>query len=185
MPMKLKTNIALIGGRGAGKSKISRKFGKLSGRVVMSTDTLISYEAGGITIARIVEENGWRDFRNKEYQILEKLNALNNIIIDCGGGIMVEAPDESVGETIETYSERKIEILKSNATVVYVKRSMKWLIGKSGHDSSRPDLVGEYSTLLERRFPWYEKTADFILDMKEIEVVDAIKILIDRFGVVD
>ncbi len=166
-----------MGGRGAGKSKISRKFGKLTNRVVLSTDTLVTYEAGGLTVDTIVSRYGWKNFRDREYEVLEKLKAMKNIIIDCGGGILVEAPDSSGPGSTEKYSERKADLLKSFCTVVYIQRDMKWLQSKSGRDSGRPDLIGEYDELLRRRFAWYEKAADRIVEMKDLEADDVAKIL--------
>ncbi|HMU84042.1 MAG TPA: shikimate kinase [Leptospiraceae bacterium] len=177
-----KSNIAFIGGRGAGKSRISRKFGKLSSRLSLSTDTLVCYEAGGIPITKIVEREGWQGFRDREYALLEKLTAMQNLVIDCGGGILVEAP-VSPGEP-EQLSARKMNLLK-NCNVVYVKRDMSWLLDRVSADLNRPDLPGGYRELLERRLPWYEKAADFVLDMRGIESDDAIALLYKKYGKIE
>ncbi len=179
--MAEKTNIAFIGGRGAGKSRISRKFGKLSGRLCLSTDTLISYEAGGIPITKIVAQEGWKGFREREYQLLGKLARMQNLVVDCGGGILVEAPESGAEERL---SSRKLDLLKS-CHVVYVKRDLNWLLEKASADLNRPDLPGGYRELLERRLPWYEQAADFVLDMRGIESDDAIALLYKRYGKVD
>ena len=54
-------NIALIGPRGVGKSKVSRKLSKLLSMPIVSTDMIAVYEAGGISIAEQIKkenENG-------------------------------------------------------------------------------------------------------------------------------
>ena len=161
-----KSSLALIGARGAGKSKLSRKLGKATGRVVLAIDSLISYEAGGRSAAAIVEEEGWSGFRDREYEVLVRVCAMPDIIIDCGGGILVEAaqsPDQP-----ESLSERKGQLLRKSATVIYVKRDLDWLLERAPLDHSRPDLGGEYRALLERRLPWYEEAADFVLDMRSL-----------------
>ncbi|MBL8020325.1 MAG: shikimate kinase [Leptospirales bacterium] len=173
-----KTNIAFVGGRGAGKSRISRKFGKGSGRLTLSTDTLVSYEAGGFPISKIVEREGWRKFRDREFELLKKLMTMQDLVIDCGGGILVEAAEDG---GLESVSARKLELLKQ-CHVVYVKRDMDWLLEKGGADSNRPDLPGAYKELLMRRLPWYESAADFILDMRGIDADDAIDLLIKKYG---
>ena len=155
-------SIALIGARGAGKSRLSRKLGKKLERSVFSTDTQISFEAGGRTIQQIVSDEGWTGFRDREYEILQKVSSMQPAIIDCGGGILVEAP-ESRG--IESFSQRKAAILQEYCIVVYIKRPMSWLLGKVEESASRPNLGGEpYEELLNRRLPWYEQVADIVLD---------------------
>ncbi|HBS04648.1 MAG TPA: shikimate kinase [Leptospiraceae bacterium] len=162
-PSNSQRSIALIGARGAGKSRLSRKLGKKLDRAVFSTDTQISFEAGGKTIQQIVSEEGWKGFRNREFEILQKVAGMQPAIIDCGGGILVEAP-ESPGAT-ESFSGRKAEILKEYCIVVYIKRPMSWLLGKVQESASRPNLGGEpYEELLNRRLPWYEQAADIVLE---------------------
>lgn len=173
------TNIALIGARGAGKSKLSRKLGKRSGRVVLSTDSLVSYEAGGRTIERIVADEGWRGFRDREYDLLKKLSGMRNILIDCGGGILVEAAPDDAPAGTEIFSERKAALLKQSAHVIYIRRDMDWLIGRVSEDSNRPDLGGDYQRLLERRLPWYESVADTILEMDGRDIEDGLDELLD------
>ena len=175
-------NLAFIGARGAGKSRISRKLGKLTGRTVLSTDTLISYEAGGESIPSIVKREGWIGFREREYNILNKIVQMKDIIIDCGGGILVEAPRKDDPEQKEYLSERKISLLKSTSTVIYVQREIDWLIKKVAGDPSRPDLSDNYRELLLRRMPWYEETADVILDMETLPGDKILDMLIERFS---
>jgi shikimate kinase len=179
--MQDKTNIAFIGARGAGKSKLSRKFGKRTGRVVLSTDTLVSYEAGGRTVARIVADEGWAGFRAREAALLDKIGAMREIVIDCGGGILVDTggdlPDGS-----EVFSERKAAKLRSIAHIVYIRRDLDWLIDRVGQDAQRPDLGGDYRRLLERRLPWYEQVADTVLEMDGRDIEDGLAWLCERFA---
>lgn len=157
------TNLALVGARGAGKSKISRKLSKKASRVLLSLDNLICYEMGGRTIQSIVEEMGWKGFRDLEWSMLAQVCQMPNVILDCGGGILVEAPIEPGAP--ERFSERKASLLKRHARVVYIKRDWDWLMSKSGLDPARPALGDDYRAILEKRLPWYEATADYVLDM--------------------
>lgn len=152
---------------------------------MLSTDTLISYEAGGRTISDIVAAEGWPGFRGREFALLKKIGTMRNIIVDCGGGILIEAPEPApTGAPVpdEIFSDRKADVLRNAATVVYVKRDIDWLIGKVfDGDAARPDLGGDYRTLLERRLPWYEHVADHVLDMHGREVEDAVQELLSRY----
>ncbi len=166
-------NIALIAPRGAGKSKLSRKLSKKTGRLYLSTDQLICYEAGGKTIKEIVETEGWLSFRNREYEILKKLTSMNHIIIDCGGGILFDI-DPITNEEIE--SERKISLLKKHTFVIYVYRDIEWLLQKVSNDSQRPSLneQKDYIEILNKRLPSYRKYADYILDMRNKEIKEGV-----------
>ncbi len=175
------SSLAFIGPRGAGKSKLSRKFGRRVDMPVFSTDTLVSYEAGGRSIPRLVAEEGWASFREREAAILKKLSGMRHIVLDCGGGILVEAP--AAEGAPETFSENKATLLRSCSRIVYIKRSMDWLLEKVKDDSSRPSLSAAraYEEILRRRLPWYEQTADFILEMGDHSIEEAIGIVLARF----
>ena len=168
----IKRNIAFIGARGAGKSKFSRKFSKVCGMPALSTDSLIVYEANGQSIERIVEQVGWTGFREQEYQLLKRLSIMEGVILDCGGGIIFEAPTGD-GER-EKLSERKVALLKSSALIVYIKRDQDWLVDKTKKkDANRPDLsTTPYNAILDYRLPLYESVADLIIDLngRDIEL---------------
>jgi shikimate kinase len=174
----MKQNFAFIGPRGAGKSRLSRKFAKKLDRLLLSTDTLISYEAGGLTIRDIVAMEGWAGFREREYRILEKVTAMPAVVIDCGGGVPVEV-DENGNEY---FSERKAHLLRERCTTIYLKRSIDWLLSRELDSSHRPALSADYHAVLQRRLPWYEKTADYVLDLTGRDVKEGIEELLDRFG---
>jgi len=55
------TNLVLIGGRGCGKSSLCRRISALDSRwQLFPLDTLVSYEADGLSIAEIVAQHGAR-----------------------------------------------------------------------------------------------------------------------------
>ncbi|MBF0196230.1 MAG: shikimate kinase [Planctomycetes bacterium] len=178
----MKNKIAFIGARGAGKSKISRKLSKRCDLPVFSTDTLVSYEAGGITIAELVKNSSWPAFRQQEYDILEKLVGMKDVIIDCGGGILVEAPDASQGRDEEAFSQRKFALLSANCHIVYLRQSKEYLINKMSPDANRPDLVGDYEKVLDRRLPWYENSADMVVDLENTKGRQAVNMILDEFS---
>jgi shikimate kinase len=176
-----KRNIALIGARGAGKSKLARRYSKLSGKLAFSTDTLVCYEAGGLTIEKIVARDGWPAFRSQEYEILKKITPMSGTIIDCGGGIFFEAADPSTG--IEPLSLRKLELIQESSYIIYLKRSIDYLLHKIvPGDHNRPDLKGSYKEILKYRLPIYEKYSNFTLDMDKLDIPAAAKLLSEKLG---
>ena len=155
-------NIALIGPRGVGKSKISRKMSKMTGLPVISTDMIAVYESGGISIEEMIRRNhgNWKNFRELEYRILKNISNAKNIILDCGGGIIFDI--DAKGN--EILSERKVKLLKSFATIIYLSQGKDYLLNKVQSDPNRPDLsaINSYEMILNRRIPLYENTADII-----------------------
>lgn len=146
----------------------------------MSTDMLISYEAGGLSIAEIVKRSGWAGFRDQEFQVLKRVCGMEDCVIDCGGGILVEAPASPDAE--ETLSERKSTLLRERTHVVYIRRGMDWLLEKTTKDANRPDLSTAYEATLKRRLPWYENAADLVLDMDKVSTEEAIELLLQKYG---
>jgi shikimate kinase len=166
------TNIALIGARGAGKSKISKKLSKLIKWQTFSTDDLISYEAGGLSIDHLVSKRGgWTGFRDREFFVLDRLVEMKGVIIDCGGGILVEAPQEKSLE--ETFSTRKANCLKRSCYTIYLQRNMDEACEKMNPDPNRPNLLGDYRKILQKRFPWYEKNNDLTIDLSTHPIKEA------------
>ena len=165
LPIGSKKNLAIIGGRGCGKSSICRRLFAHDKRFkLLSLDDLIVYEESK-SIPEIVSENSWQYFREVEFQCCAKAaNAFSEFtLIDCGGGICVDL-DEETGE--EIYSERKVNALKATAMIVYIKRDADYLASKIAGDSNRPTLseTNSFKEIMERRGPWYERAADLILD---------------------
>lgn len=175
-------NIALVGPRGVGKSKIARRLAKLTDRPVLSTDAIAVYELGGNTIADFVQENAsdWRPFRDLEFRILEKLQNAKGMILDCGGGILFDV-DENGNEIP---SIRKIQLLRSIAEVVFLDNDLEDLVAKVAGDSTRPDLslTESYRAILERRIPTYKSAAHFRLHLEGMKKEDAAKRILSLTG---
>lgn len=161
-------NIVLTGMRGVGKSNISRRLCLLTKWPVLSTDLLIEYENGGKSIQEIMVENGgdWQAFREMEFQVVQKISKFDNVIVDCGGGIVVDASDDGS----EVYSERKVELLKANGKVIWLKADIERLAAKVKGDQRRPTLDETRSAeeVMRRRLPYYQQAADTTLEVDGI-----------------
>ena len=69
----------------------------------------------------------------------------------------------------EVFSERKVSALKRHILIVYLERDPEYLLSRIQGDTNRPDLSESESFLeiMERRSPWYEQSADLILDCND------------------
>lgn len=158
-------NIIIIGMRGAGKSNVSRRLSVLTKRQVFSTDTMIEYENGGKVIDEIIAENkgNWHAFRDMEFEVVDKVSKMDNCIVDCGGGVIVDLDEDGV----EIFSERKVNALKKSGKIIWLKGDLKRLVDKVEKKANRPTLDSRRSTeeLMKRRLPFYEQVADVIVEI--------------------
>ncbi len=165
LPTKpLAKNLALIGGRGCGKSSVARRvLGKEKRFTLWSLDALIRYESGGLPIPEIVAERGWSEFREIEKTVVNRVTQFTEWqLIDCGGGVAVEL--DTQGQ--EIFSAAKVEALRKDSFVIYLQREFTLLEEKIRGDSNRPELSDENSFLeiMRRRDPWYRAAAHDVID---------------------
>lgn len=160
---ELSRNLVLIGGRGCGKSSIAKRLARSNRHFqLFSLDALIRYEAGGLSIPKLVEREGWEGFRRREREVVRKVAALEGgALIDCGGGVVVELDAEGR----ERYSDSNVQALRQHGWVLYLRRPLDYLEERIEGDPTRPALGGEsFRAVMERREPWYRKAAHRVLD---------------------
>lgn len=161
---ELAKNLALIGGRGCGKSSIAKRLARTNRHFMLfSLDSLIRYECDSKSIPEIVAEQGWRGFREREYDVLLRASGFpGGALIDCGGGVVVDLDEDGR----EIYSERKITALRRHSLVVYLSRPTGYLRARIARDPNRPPLSAEesFEEIMARREPWYRQAADHVLE---------------------
>lgn len=149
----MKTNIILVGFMGAGKSLISRELAALTGREIITTDGMIE-KAGGRSISDIFREDGEEHFRKLEKQAVASACAQEQVIIDCGGGVVL-APEN-------------IARLKETGVVFYLSATPEEIYRRVKDETHRPlldtdDPMARIEGLLAQRRSFYEQ-ADHIID---------------------
>jgi len=178
---ELLCNLALIGGRGCGKSSVSKRIARRNRNFMLfSLDAQIRYEAEGLSIPEIVERDGWVGFRELEFRVAEKLAAFEReALLDCGGGVVVDLDDR--GE--EVFSQRKVEAIRRHGLVVYLRRDSEYLLDRIGGDPNRPELSETHSflELMARRDPWYRDAADLVLDCDSQSKTGLAELVLDWF----
>ncbi len=156
-------NLALIGMRGVGKSNISRRLGFAAKRPVLSTDLLLEYETGQ-TIPAFIAAQGWPEFRDREYAIVTRIAALDGVVVDCGGGVIVDLAEDGS----EVYSARCVDALRARGPVVWLRGDIDRLAAKTASDPNRPSLHETRSAaeIMRRREPMYARAADVVIDVE-------------------
>ena len=139
---------------GAGKSVVAKELAKALKEKLISTDKLIE-KTQKKTVARIFEEKGESYFRKLEREVVCRIADLNSVVIDCGGGVVLN-PDN-------------ISDLKKNSTLVYIASSRNVIFERLKNQTNRPLLKGgnpkeKIKELLDSREPLYRQAADYSVD---------------------
>ena len=146
-------NIAFVGFMACGKTAVSREIAAALGRRLVSTDELI-VERDGRQITKIFEESGEEFFRTLEAEIVEEISSQDGLIIDCGGGVIL--------------NQSNVDNLKKNGTLIYLSVSPELVHARTKGRNDRPllnvdDPLSKIKELLGARKPFYEK-ADVTID---------------------
>ena len=165
----MKSNIALIGFMGTGKTSVGLLLSEKLGKKYVEMDTLIEEKAGK-TIPEIFSQDGEIRFRELEMAVAKDLTLITNSIISTGGGIVL--------------NKLNIDYLKKNSFIVLLEADPKEILGRIIEEGKekRPllnsdDPLKEINKLLKFRTYYYENSADFIIstDKKQIsEITDEI-----------
>lgn len=82
-------NIVLIGFMGSGKTTLGRHLAKISGFTLYDVDRMIEQQTGQ-SIQNIFSIHGEKYFRAREREVIEGLSTVEQAIISCGGGVVID-----------------------------------------------------------------------------------------------
>ncbi|MBN2719250.1 MAG: shikimate kinase [Deltaproteobacteria bacterium] len=164
-------NIALIGYRGTGKSAVSKRLAVATGKKAVSLDEEISTQAD-MSIPQIVDTRGWSGFRDLEQAVTAQYSAMDDLVIDCGGGVILR--------------KENVVALKSNATLVWLKASPEIITQRIATSTERPALVDgktfleEIEEVLAARTPLYEDASDFSVDTDALSPEEITEVILSK-----
>jgi len=162
----MKTNIAFIGFMGAGKTTVAKNVSARMNHDFIELDSIIEKKAKK-TISDIFSQDGEIHFRELEIEATKEICRLENVVIACGGGIIL--------------NQINIDRLKQGSVIVYLSANLDKLIKRViGTQTVRPLLDVEnmkkhICALLEFRVPLYERAADITVDTTEMNIAATVE----------
>lgn len=156
-------NIVIVGYMGTGKSTIAESIRRKTKMQMIDMDQEI-VKREGRAISEIFESEGEEYFRDLETNLLKELQERDNIIVSCGGGIVLR--DENIKE------------MKKVGTVVLLTVSPETIYRRVMNNKKRPLLNGKMNleyikNMMESRKAQYEKAAQVIVvgDGKTVRMI--------------
>ena len=156
----MKTNIALIGFMGTGKTAVGKVLAGKLNRKFIELDTLIKQRAGK-SIPEIFQQGGEVVFRELEIEVTKEIARQENLIIACGGGVVL--------------NKINTDRLKKNSVIVYLIASPEVILKRTlSEEEIRPllnvsDRASEIRELLRFRKPFYERAADIKINTSKLD----------------
>ena len=168
----MEKNIMLIGFMGAGKTTVSRELSQMTGMKELDMDAYI-VEREGMSIADMFEKFGEEYFRKKETESLVEIMKMDNLIVSCGGGVVVK--DENVSH------------MKGNGIIVLLTATPETTLERVKNSTDRPILNGNMniefiSNLMNKRKDRYLSVADIIVETDGKKVFDICTEIMDKIS---
>ncbi len=145
---KIQKNIVLIGMMGSGKSMIAKDLSERLKIKLYSTDALIEKKAKK-KIRQIVADKGWEYFRKVEHAVVKRVASKKGVVIDCGGGIVV--------------NPENLKLLRKHGMIIFLKASPAVIYKRIKNDPNRPlvheasNPMGVIKMLYKQRYPLYSQ----------------------------
>jgi shikimate kinase len=170
----MKSNIALIGFMGSGKSTVGKRLARRLGREFIELDRLIEQRAGA-NISEIFRERGEGGFRDLEEALIKEVSEpTRNSVIACGGGIILRSAN--------------LERLKETSHIVYLETDTATLQERLAHTRNRPlldcpDRERMVEELHTTRRPFYESAADITVTTGHRPFAAVISEIIEKLSI--
>jgi len=160
---------------GAGKTTVSKYLGSMLALERVEIDDLI-VEKEGMSINNIFEEYGEEYFRNCESNTLIELQKRNQLVVSCGGGIVLR--------------DENIVSMKKNGRVVLLTATPETTLERVRYSDERPILRNNMNAefiegLMEKRREKYMKSADIMIKTDGKTVLEVCEEIVVRLTALD
>ncbi len=154
-----------------GKTAVGQILARKLKKKYVSTDTLIEKKER-MKISTIFKKKGEDFFRKLETNLLKSLIHKKNLVISCGGGIVLKPKNRN--------------LLKKIGFVVWLKASPEIINSRLGNLKKRPLLnikdekerIKKIKSMLALRNPIYKKVANFSVDTSSLSKTDVVNKII-------
>lgn len=160
----MKTNVALVGFMGTGKTAVGQAVARILGMKFVETDALIEMKANK-SVPQIFAERDEIAFRELEIDVIREVSAETGAVIACGGGVVLNWIN--------------IERLHQNAVIVHLSATPAVTYRRVADQVSKrpllnvPDPRARIGELIRFRRPFYERAADIKIDTSRLTIEEA------------
>lgn len=156
-------NIYLVGFMATGKTVVGRKLAERKTREFVDLDGLIE-EREKQAISDIFAQKGEAYFRRVESVVLAEVSGRDNLIVACGGGIVI--------------NKDNIDVMRASGVIICLTASVDVILTRSAGLNHRPLLNVDnprkrVETLLKERAPFYA-LADTIIDTSKLSIGEVV-----------
>jgi len=157
-------NIYVVGFMGTGKTVVGEEVARQLNQQYLDIDSLIE-EKQKKKISQIFTEDGEACFRGLEKQLLKEISARKDLVVSCGGGIVLD--------------KENIQIMKSTGIMICLSAKPEVILARTQGYKHRPLLNVDNPTkrieeLLKMRAPFYAQ-ADYTIDTSESAISEVVK----------
>jgi shikimate kinase len=168
----VKSNVALVGFMGTGKTSVGQELAKKLGWQFIEVDALIEHMAGK-SIPDMFMKDGEITFREWEIEAIKQVARNKKQVIACGGGAVLN--------TIN------IARLKETSVMVLLTASPDTVLKRTASDKdTRPMLMdatnpaSRIRELLKFRKPYYERAADIVVNTSKLSLSATADLIIQK-----
>jgi shikimate kinase len=157
----MKTSIALIGFMGTGKTSVAKVLAKKLDKKYVELDDIIVKKAGK-SIPEIFSREGEARFRELEIAATSNIANRKNVIIACGGGVVL--------------NKININRLEKENVIIYLTASPAEIFKRTSQEKGvRPllnvnDRLSQIKKMLKIRRPLYRRAADMTINTSGLTI---------------
>jgi len=173
-------NIVLIGYRGSGKTTVGRRLAERLGLSFVDVDDEVCDRFGMGTIKEFWDTHGEATFRELEAVATVELLGRDEHVISLGGGTVLS--DDARGAIMQARDTVRI-YLRCDPQVLSQR-----IASDPSRQGSRPSSLDASASSIERvrgslirREPFYEQTADHVLEVTNLDPDDAASYIIEHW----
>ena len=167
----MKTNIALIGYMGTGKTIVGQLLAQKLEREFLDMDLMIEQKTGK-SIPDIFRQDGQIAFRELEMEIAKDVSDKDKAVISCGGGIVL--------------NQVSIDRLRLKGRIIYLTAAPSVILKRVSREvGQRPMLdvdnpVLAIRRMLKQRQPFYDRAADLTINTSRLDTDAVAEQIIDK-----